>query len=434
MNADAEETGGENGPGTEQTENKDDEEKLEREKVLLDLKKQKRLRKTEMTKIRHHMEKLCITPKDSPKDVGAIEKDIEQLWSLLESTLEILDELCVVYLKNGEEANKQASMEEGKTLESEIQTAIEKAHEAVKSHAQISVATASHSEFVAHSSPPIVLQGSLNPVLPPTPSQNSHSSQGEINVPESPQISHSANHRLKPLKVPTYGGDKTKFEEFWGLFESLVDQSKESVNLKMARLRQSLSGSALEAIRGLGVSEPEYEEAKEILIAKFGGQRRQLQAYMDQLEKMPKMGNNDIQGFEKFADLIRITVVKLRAEGRDGELGEGTLHSLLVKKLAEVQVQGYSRWLQKQSRERSVVSLRDWLKEEVHIRVEAKEMAHGLSVTEKSDGWQHSNRNPNNRNRPRNFHVRSDFARRPPGSGQPTRKPPCPCRPQPRCV
>ena len=46
MNADAEETGGENGPGTEQTENKDDEEKLEREKVLLDLKKQKRLRKT----------------------------------------------------------------------------------------------------------------------------------------------------------------------------------------------------------------------------------------------------------------------------------------------------------------------------------------------------------------------------------------------------
>ena len=50
-----------------------------------------------------------------------------------------------------------------------------------------------------------------------------------------------------------------------------MDQSKEPVNLKMARLRQCLYGSALEAIRGLGVSEPEYEEAKEILIAKFGG-------------------------------------------------------------------------------------------------------------------------------------------------------------------
>ena len=89
------------------------------------------------------------------------------------------------------------------------------------------------------------------------------------------------NHRLKPLKVLSYGGDKTKFGEFWGLFESLVDQSKESDNLKMARLRQCLYGSTLEAIQGLGVSEPEYEEVKQILIAKFGGQRRQLRAYMD---------------------------------------------------------------------------------------------------------------------------------------------------------
>ena len=163
------------------------------------------------------------------------------------------------------------------------------------------------------------------------------------------------------------------------------------------------------------------------MIAKFGGQRRQLRAYMDQLEKMPQMRNNDVQGFEKFSDLVRITVVKLKAEGRDGELGEGTLHSLLVRKLAEVQVQGYSRWLQEQSRKRSVVSLKDWLKEEVRIRVEATEMAHGLSVMEKSDGWQHSNRNPNIRNKSRNFHVKSDFTRRPPGSGQPNRKPPCPC-------
>ena len=58
--AGVEETGSEDVPGTEQTENKDDEEKLEREKTLLNLKKQKRIRKTEMTKIRHHMEKLYI--------------------------------------------------------------------------------------------------------------------------------------------------------------------------------------------------------------------------------------------------------------------------------------------------------------------------------------------------------------------------------------
>ena len=93
--------------GIEQTGEKADESKLEKEKAFVALKRQKRqkrqkrLRKSEMTKIRHHMEKLCM----APKDVVAIEKDIEQFWSLLETTLEVLDELCIVYLEKGEEKN-----------------------------------------------------------------------------------------------------------------------------------------------------------------------------------------------------------------------------------------------------------------------------------------------------------------------------------------
>ena len=42
------------------------------------------------------------------------------------------------------------------------------------------------------------------------------------------------------------------------LSSSLVDESTEPVNLKMARLRQCLTGSALEVIRGLGVTVHEY--------------------------------------------------------------------------------------------------------------------------------------------------------------------------------
>ena len=280
--SEAETPGTEDALGIEQTDKQEDESKLEKEKEFMKLKRQKCLRKSEMTKIRHHMEKLCI----APKDVVAIEKDIEQLWSLLKGTLEILDELCIVYLENEEEKNRQAAMEEAQSVESEIQAAIEKAHEAVKSQAQISSETASHEEPVTYLTSPIVSQGPPNPASPPPPPQSSHSDQVEAGISQSSPTSPSANHRLKPLKVPSYGGDKTKFEEFWGLFESLVDKSKEPVNLKMAQLRQSLYSSALESIRGLGVSEPEYEEAKEILTTKFGGQRQQLWAYMDQLEKM----------------------------------------------------------------------------------------------------------------------------------------------------
>ena len=56
------------------------------------------------------------------------------------------------------------------------------------------------------------------------------------------------------------------------MFLSLVDQGGEPSTIKMARLRQSLTGTAVEAIRGLGVTEPEYNEAKDILQSKFGGE------------------------------------------------------------------------------------------------------------------------------------------------------------------
>ena len=70
----------------------------------------------------------------------------------------------------------------------------------------------------------------------------------------------------------------------------------------------------------------------------------------------------------------------MQAEGHDGELGESTLHSLLVKKLADKQVESCSRWLMEQKCEMSVLTLRDWLKEEVKIRVEAVEMSHGIDL------------------------------------------------------
>ena len=142
----------------------------------------------------------------------------------------------------------------------------------------------------------------------------------------------------------------------------------------MARLRQCLTGSALEAIRGLGVTVHEYEEAKEIFKTNYGG------AYLDQLEQAPLIRSNDIHALEKFVGLIRITVVKLQAERRDGELEDGTLHSLLVKKLTNRQLENYSRWLNERARQKSVIAFRDWLKDEVIFQIEAAEMANGIEL------------------------------------------------------
>jgi len=58
---------------------------------------------------------------------------------------------------------------------------------------------------------------------------------------------------------------------------------------------------------------------------------------MNQLEKIAQLWISDLEGFGRFADLVKITVVKVLVNGFKGELGEGTLHSLVVKTLAEDQ-------------------------------------------------------------------------------------------------
>ena len=65
------------------------------------------------------------------------------------------------------------------------------------------------------------------------------------------------------------------------------------------------------------------------------------------------------------------------SERRDGELEDGTLQSLLVKKLPDRQLENYSRWLNERARQNSVIAFRDWLKDEVRFQIEAAEMANG---------------------------------------------------------
>ena len=353
-----------------------------------------------------------------------MERCIETLWGVLEETQRIMDELSIYFMEQTNVESQKSVMQESKELEAECEKINEKAQSViVKWAAESSVVSPSIEQNTTNlvdqadtvvtnnqgSSTTTVAGICINPSISndiiqgPQATDNANlnsdeSAQQPINehtesismTNPSPQQSAAlssgngttvVNHRLKPLKVPTFDGDK-KFEEFWGLFESLVDKSNEPTSLKMARLRQSLTGIALDSICGLGVSEPEYKEAKEILNSKFGGQRRQLHAYLDDLERMHPLRATDVEGFASFTDLVRVTVVKLQTEGKVGELGDGTLYSLLVKKLTGHQLEAYTRWMNEHSKERSVLSLRDWLKEEVSIRIEAIEIAHGIESEE----------------------------------------------------
>ena len=251
------------------------------ESKILELKKHKRAKKTAATKVRHNVEKLCALK--NMANVEEIEKDIEVLWGLLDVTMGILEELCFFYITIDDQDNKKAMSAEADSFESEINECISKAQTVIK---ESMLAKASQS--VSENIPAEVNSSSVQLV-------------SELNSSSILENHGQFQSRLKPLELPVFDGNKTKFEDFWGLFTSLVDKNSEAANVKMARLRQSLTGVALQAIQGLGVSQPEYEEAKEILQAKYGGQRRQLQAYLDQLETMAPLKGSDLKSFQVFS-------------------------------------------------------------------------------------------------------------------------------------
>lgn len=57
---------------------------------------------------------------------------------------------------------------------------------------------------------------------------------------------------LERIRIPTFGGNKTKFQHWYATFNSFVDATSLCAQFKMLRSEACLSGEALETIQGLG--------------------------------------------------------------------------------------------------------------------------------------------------------------------------------------
>ena len=68
-----------------------------------------------------------------------IESVIEQLWTALENTQEILEELSAFYVEIGDESGKNETFDETETIEKEVQKAIETGQNAIKVRASKTV-------------------------------------------------------------------------------------------------------------------------------------------------------------------------------------------------------------------------------------------------------------------------------------------------------
>lgn len=80
--------------------------------ISLELCRRTHVSKRDTIKIRHRLDKLCSAPKTT-LDKDEIEHSVEGLWSSLEATQDIMDELSAYYVKQKDGENQRAVMIEG---------------------------------------------------------------------------------------------------------------------------------------------------------------------------------------------------------------------------------------------------------------------------------------------------------------------------------
>ena len=174
------------------------------------------------------------------------------------------------------------------------------------------------------------------------------------------------------MQVPVFAGDKRTYSNWKAAFQACIESAPATPEYKLLQLRQYLTGEALKSIENLGHSAVAYQAAKERLDRKFGGKRRQIAIYLDELERFQHIRLGNARDLEQFADLLDVAIINLQEAGQNHELGAGSLYTKLKRKLPESMLARYHR-IFKNGQTESVLSLRTWIIQESEFQTIASE-------------------------------------------------------------
>ena len=188
-----------------------------------------------------------------------------------------------------------------------------------------------------------------------------------------------ANKQLKQIQIPKFSGDKKEYQLWWAAFFSCVDETNLSAQFKKLRLESCLAGQAAKTVKGPGYLDHVYEAAKVRLNRKYGGNRQQVQAHIDELRKMRPINADNPRELERFADIVERTVVSLKENKKFADLEGGTLYAIVLEKLPQALVSQHYRWITEKGSMESLEELRHWVAEEAEYHIQASEIKYGFS-------------------------------------------------------
>ena len=196
---------------------------------------------------------------------------------------------------------------------------------------------------------------------------------------EAPTIGQDLWRQLKRVEIPVFAGDKRTYQAWKSAFTACIDNAPATGEYKLLQLRQYLTGEALRCIENLGHSAIAHEAAKERLERKYGGKRRQIAIYLEELEQFRYIRAGNAKDLESFADLLDIAIINLQEAGQECELGDGSLYTKLQRKLPEPLLARYHRWVYENNISESVLTLRSWVLKESEFQTVASETVHGVN-------------------------------------------------------
>ena len=98
---------------------------------------------------------------------------------------------------------------------------------------------------------------------------------------------------LPKLTITKFRGEVTNWTSFWDSFKSAIHENREisKVN-KFIYLYSLLKGAALRTIKGLSLTEDNYDTANELLQKWFGNAQQIVATHVEELLKLAPFNNN----------------------------------------------------------------------------------------------------------------------------------------------
>ena len=178
----------------------------------------------------------------------------------------------------------------------------------------------------------------IDELIAVTSSASFTSSETTVASPVNP-LTHS-KPRLPKLTLPKFNGDVTKWTTFWDSFKSAIDENPQLAPIdKFNYLNSLLEGNALRCVKGLQLSEDNYNTALDLLKQRFGKKQQIICAHMEELVKLSDCNNDRPHSLRSLYDHITVHIRGLEAlEVNSDQYGSLLIPIIMSKLPSEVRL------------------------------------------------------------------------------------------------